>query len=106
ARLAAFADLDPVARLHLKGGDVRRDAVDGEATVADELASLGARAGGRPPEHDVVEAELERPEERLAGHARSVLGGVEVDPELALEDAVHAADLLLLPELQAVVTDL
>src|SRR5207253_43766 len=33
-------------------------------------------------------------------------GDVEVAPELALQDAVHAADLLLLAELQPVVADL
>ena len=58
------------------------------------------------PVDDVVEAQLERAEQVLAGHAGAVLGAVEVVPELALEDAVDAADLLLLAQLEAVVADL
>ena len=46
------------------------------------------------------------PEEALAGDAGTVLGIVEVVPELSLEDAVDAADLLLLTELQPIVADL
>ena len=82
------------------------DAVDGEVAVADELAGLGSRRREAHPVDDVVEAQLERAEEALAGHAGAVLGVVEVVPELALEDAVDAADLLLLAKLEAVVADL
>ena len=58
------------------------------------------------PVDDVVEAQLERAEQVLAGHAGPVLGVDEVVAELALEDAVGAADLLLLAQLQAVLADL
>ena len=46
------------------------------------------------------------PEEALAGDARPILGVDEVVPELPLQDAVHAADLLLLAKLEPVLTDL
>ena len=72
----------------------------------DELAGLGPGRGEAHPVDDVVEAQLEEPEEALAGHARAVLGVDEVVPELALEDAVDAADLLLLAQLHAVLADL
>ena len=81
-------------------------AVDGEMAVADELARLGARRREAHPVDDVVEPHLERAEQVLAGHAGPVLGIDEVVAELALEDAVGAADLLLLAQLEAVLADL
>ena len=66
----------------------------------------GARRREAEPVDDVVHALLERAEQVLAGHA-GVAGRLdEVVAELLLEDAVHAADLLLLAKLQAVVADL
>jgi hypothetical protein len=106
AAAPAFANLDAVARLELEGWDVRRPAVDGEVAVADELSSLGSRRRETHPERDIVESELERTQERFAGHAGVVLGVPEVVAELALEDAVHAPDLLLLTKLEAEVTNL
>src|SRR5688500_8871197 len=103
---ARFADLHLVARLELVRRDVRRDAVDGEVAVPDELAGLGPGRGEAHPEDDVVEAQLERAEEVLAGDAGMGGGHPEVVPELALEHAVDAADLLLLAELQAVLAHL
>ena len=49
---------------------------------------------------------LEQAQQVLAGHARAALGRLEVVAELALEDAVDAADLLLLAQLEAVLADL
>src|SRR5829696_3569810 len=106
ARTPALANLDAVTGLQLMGGDVARHAVDGEVAVIDELPSLSARRREAHPVDDVVETQLQRSEQALAGHAGAGLRGVEVVPELALEDAVHAADLLLLAELQPVVADL
>ncbi len=71
--------------------------------MADQLARLGA---GRPEAHpvdDVVEPALEQPQEVLASVALASLGLREIAAELALEHAVHALDLLLLAQLQAVV---
>ena len=101
-----LADLDLVARLELVRRDVGRPAVDGEVAVGDELAGLGARRREAHPVDDVVEPQLERAQQVLAGHAGSVLGVDEVVAELALEDAVDAADLLLLAQLEAVLADL
>src|SRR5205807_8007312 len=85
---------------------VRRDVhlapVDLEVTVADELSRLRAR--GRQPEavDDVVEPSLQQLQQRLAGDAPRPLGRLEVAPELILQHAVDALDLLLLAQLQAV----
>ena len=46
------------------------------------------------------------PQEVLAGDARPGIGRLEVVLELALEDGVDAADLLLLAQLHAVLADL
>ena len=62
--------------------------------------------GEAHPVDDVVEAQLERAQQVLAGHAGAVLGVDEVVAELALEDAVGPADLLLLAQLEAVLADL
>ena len=83
-----------------------RSAIDREVAVADQLAGLGAAGGEAHPEHDVVQTDLEQAQQVLAGHARPVLRGLEVAPELALQDAVHAPDLLLLAQLHAVLGDL
>ena len=71
--------------------------------VRDQLARFGA---GRAEAHavdDVVEARLEQHQQVRAGVALAALGFGEVAAELALEDAVHALDLLLLAQLDAVV---
>ena len=68
--------------------------------------AAGARRREAEAEDDVVEAQLERPEQGLAGHAGVARRLDEVVAELLLEDAVDAADLLLLAKLQAVVADL
>ena len=100
------ADLDPIARLAMEGGDVRRAAVDGEVAVRHELSRVVARGRDSEPEDDVVEPKLEDPQEVLAGHAGAGFGLLEIVVELALEDAIDAADLLLLAELEAIVADL
>src|SRR5215203_742520 len=101
-----LADLDLVTRPELVRRDVGRPAVDGEVTVGDEVACLRAgRRDAHPVDH-VVEPQLERPQEVLPGHAGSVLGVDEVVPELALEDPVGPAHLLLLTQLEAVLADL
>ena len=81
-----LADLDPVALADLVRRDGRAAAVDGEVAVDDELARLGAAGGEAHPEDDVVEARLEQAQQVLAGHAGTMLGGLEVALELALVD--------------------
>src|SRR6476469_677 len=70
------------------------------------MAGLRTRRGDAHPVDDVVEPQLERAEQVLAGHAGPVLGVDEVVAELPLEDAVGTADLLLLAKLEAVLADL
>src|SRR5918998_3390525 len=83
-------------------GDGHPLAVDRHVAVAHELAGLGP---ARPPPgavDDVVEAGLEHPQQDLAGDALLAHGlGVEV-AELLLHEAVDAAGLLLLPQLDQV----
>src|SRR5262249_27381099 len=73
-----------------------------EVPVADELAGLRARRGEAEPVDDVVEPRLERAEEVLAGDARAARRLRIVDLELLLGQAVVAARLLLLAELEQV----
>ena len=75
---ARLADLDAIAHLELIGGHVRDAAVHGEVTVVHELARLRPRDREAAPEHDVVEAQLEHPQEVLAGDSGTALGHLEV----------------------------
>src|SRR5207248_1533089 len=99
---AARRHRDDVVRLDLVAGDVDPAAVDVEVAVANKLARLRARAGEAEPVDDVVEARLEHPQQFLAGDARALGGLRVVGAELLLEQAVVAARLLLLAQLQQV----
>src|SRR3989338_3755758 len=103
------------ARLHLRGraqlhrladpDDVRGDRdlppVHLEVAVCDHLPALTARAPEPEPVHDVVEPELEQPQQILAGDPLLGLGPLEILAELALEHAVDPLRLLLLAQLHA-----
>src|SRR5262249_15328823 len=93
---ARLAHRDDVARPHEVRRHVHLAAVHAEVAVPHELPRLGARGGEAEPIDDVVESALEELEQRLAGHAARTVGHLEVAAELALEDAVDAAELLLL----------
>ena len=67
-----------------------------------ELTRLGARAGEAEPVDDVVEACLEHPEQVLARRSEATRRLLVGRAELLLEQAVVAARLLLLAELQEV----
>src|SRR6266480_972842 len=71
--------------------------------VAHQLARLGARGREAHAVHHVVEATLEELQQVLAGGAAPAGGFVVVVAELPLEHPVHAAQFLLLAQLQAVV---
>src|SRR5215207_1590689 len=98
----ALLDLDDVARLDLVGGDVDLLAVDGHVRVPDQLARLVAAAGQPAPVDHVVQPRLQQLEQGLAGDALPAGRLDVVVVELLLEDAVDAAGLLLLPELEVV----
>src|SRR5262245_15049385 len=92
---------------HVAGGALVRGHVDGLAVHLDrlvrhELARLGAGRREAHPVHDVVEAPLEEAQQVLAGRAGAARGLRVVVAELPLQDAVHAAQLLLLAQLHAV----
>src|SRR4051794_28868730 len=70
--------------------------------VTDELTRLSARGREAKPHQDVVETGLEQAQQVLAGDSRLPAGLVVVGAELALEDAIEAASLLLLAKLEAV----
>ncbi len=71
--------------------------------MAHQLARLGTRGREAHAVDDVVEAALEQLQQVLAGGARLAGRRLVVVAELALEHAVHAAQLLLLAQLQTVV---
>src|SRR5437764_8434355 len=99
----SLAHLDDIPGLHLKRGDGDRLVVHGDRLVADQLARLGARGGEAHAIHHVVQPALEEPQQVLAGGAAPAGGFLVVVAELPLEYAVHAAQFLLLAQLQAVV---
>ena len=94
-------DSHSIARLDLSRRNIGAAAVDRDMAVQHQLARLPARVGKPEPVHHVVEAHLEDTQQVLAGYAGLALGSHEVLVELALQDAVDIARLLLLFELQA-----
>src|SRR5207244_11143460 len=82
--------------------DVDPAAVDGEVTVADELPRLCARGCEPEAVDDVVEPRLEHPEQVVACDAALLVRLLVVGAELRLEQAVVAARLLLLAQLQQI----
>ena len=70
--------------------------------VADELAGLITTGGEAGAEHDVVEPQLEHPEQGLTRDAALACASAYMVAELLLEHAVDAAGLLLLPQLEQV----
>ena len=100
--LRLVAELEDVALAHRVRRDRHPAAVDRHVAVPHELAGLVATRREPGAEHDVVDAALEHPEQVLAGDALLAGGlGVEV-AELLLEQAVDAARLLLLAQLEQV----
>src|SRR6266508_1381771 len=89
---------------------VRRDrdlaAVDRDVAVAHELTRLRPRRRKPQGIDDVVQAPLELLEEVRSRDSLAALGAREGEPELPLEKAVDALDLLLLAKLNAVAQEL
>src|SRR5205085_8587876 len=105
-RAAAFTDGDFIADLDLEAWDVHFAAIDEDVTMADELPRLRARHGVAQTVNDVVEATLKQGKQVLAGDAFGAHGALKIEPELALQHAVDAFDLLLLTQLLAVAAEL
>src|SRR3984893_6188907 len=97
-----LVDLDDVALAELLRRDRDAVAVHRDVPVADELAGLITTGGEVGAEHDVVDAELEHLEQNLGGDAFIPRGLLVHVLELALEEPVDAARLLLLAQLEQV----
>jgi len=97
---SSFCPTDHVAR------DIDALAVDLEVAVPDQLASLGARRRETGAVDGVVQAALEEAEHLLARAALPARRVLVVAVELALEDAVHATNLLLLAQANRVLAEL
>src|SRR4051794_20418874 len=100
--VGAGLERDHVVLPHLVGGDVDAAAVDRPVPVPDQLAGLAARGGEAEAHEHVVEAALEDAQQVLARDALLAGSLLVVVAELLLEDAVVAAGLLLLAQLDAV----
>src|ERR1700687_780747 len=98
-----LADLEHVAGLALIRRNADHLAVDVDRLVRDQLARLGARGRETHAVDHVVGPALEQLQQRLAGGAGTTRRGLVVIAELALEHSIHAAQLLLLAQLQTVV---
>src|SRR5262245_23602881 len=101
--LRLLADRDHVARLALVGGDGDLLTVHGNCGMAHQLTRFVARGCEAHAIDHVVEPTFQELQERCArstGTARSL---DVVVAELLFKDAVHAAQLLLLAQLHAVV---
>src|SRR6266545_1904862 len=71
--------------------------------MPDELTRLGARRAETHPVDDVVEARLEQLQQVRAGRAFAGRGRGEIAAKLSFEQSIHAPQLLLFAQLQAVV---
>src|SRR5207244_9751407 len=101
-RRGARRDGHDVVGPHLVARDVDPPTVDLEMAVADELPGLCARGRKAEPVDDVVQPGLEHPQQLLARHAGALGRLLVIGAELLLEQAVVAARLLLLAQLQQV----
>src|SRR5207245_1588477 len=100
--LRLVAKLEDVALAHRVRRDGDAPSVDRHVAVPDQLASLVAARREAGTEDDVVDPGLEHPQQVLARDALLAGSlGVEV-AELLLEQAVDAAGLLLLAQLEQV----
>ena len=73
-----------------------------DPVFSETWSRLGARRGEAEPVDDVVEAGLEQAQQVVAGDAALLVRLLVVGAELRLEEAVVAARLLLLPQLQQI----
>ena len=70
--------------------------------MTNELPGLRVGCSKSKPEHDIIETPFELRKKIFASYTLLADGTLEVQMELALENAIHPFDLLFLPKLQAV----
>src|SRR2546426_10626238 len=104
-RLDATAglDRDRLARPNLIGGAVDPLAVDEDVAMADELSSLGARAGEAQAVDDVIQAQFELTQQFLTRCLGPPAAGIEVARQLPGGDPVKPLHLLLFSQLEEIV---
>ncbi len=101
--LRLLAHGDHIARLALVRGDGHLFAVHRDRLVADQLARLVARRCEAHAIHHVVEPAFQQLQQRRTGRAGPARSLDVVVAELSFKYPVHAAQLLLLAQLHAVV---
>ncbi len=101
--LAALTEGNHIIFANPVGRDVHLLAVDLEMSMVHQLPGLRARGGKPCAVDDVVQAALENTEKVVAGDALLTGGLLVVAAELAFQDAVHRAQLLLLTQLDQIV---
>ena len=101
-RTAGLTDFDHVTGLDLIRRNVDLLAVDGEVSVAHQLASVAAGLSEAQTEHDVVQTALHDLQQVLTGLAGASLSTQVSIVELLLQNAVDKLDLLLLLQLRCV----
>ena len=94
---------DRVTGFELGRRDVDDLAVDFDALVAHELASLRSRRRDAHAVHGVVEPTFQQAQQVLTRRAFQLRRALVIVAELPLEHAVHATQLLLLTQLEAIV---
>src|SRR5713226_2790351 len=94
-------DFDGVARPHLVGRHVDAFAVYEDAVMAHDLARLGEARAEPHAVRNGIQARLQQLQKTLARYAFTARGLCIGLAELALEQPVYAAQLLLLPQLLA-----
>src|SRR6267143_1882497 len=94
-------DFDRVTRPHLVGRHVDALAVYEDAVMAHDLARLGTARTEPHAVRNGIQARLQQLQKTLARHAFAARGLCIGLAELALEQPVYAAQLLLLPQLLA-----
>src|SRR6266487_850500 len=94
-------NFDGVARPHLVGRHVDALAVYEDAVVPHDLARLGAARTEPHAVRNGMQARFQQLQKTLARHAFAARGLCIGLAELALEESVYAAQLLLLPQLLA-----
>src|SRR5207247_2711119 len=94
-------NFDGVARPHLVGRHVDALAVYEDAVVPHDLARLGAARTEPHAVRNGIQARFQQLQKTLARHAFAARGLCIGLAELALEEHVYAAQLLLLPQLLA-----
>src|SRR4029077_13743359 len=100
---ARVGNLHLVARPDAIRRDIQGSAVHLEVAVPRERARLPARHGKAHPIDEVVEAALQRDEQRLTGYAGLLEHAIEDVPELPLRESVDSLDLLFLAQLALIV---